>query len=134
MNYNQRNDYRVTREIALGWWKTMPRGSFLVQGIAANAKPVNPEGDTCEPTGPWVIVTRAFSDLAAVVVQPLTDNSGDWGLAVLWYDREKSALFSRLTRPLKLSRSKEAARLIRQTLLQQGGKALSEQIQMDKPA
>ncbi len=123
MNYNQRNDYRVSHEIALGWWKAMPTGHFLVQGLNSDVQPVSPADDKCEPNGPWVIVTPRYSLLAAVVTQPLKDGSGQWGLAVLWYNREKCSLFWRLLRRFKLSRSKAAAMMVEETVLRQGGVA-----------
>jgi len=118
MQYNQRTDYRVSREIAQAWWKEMPAARFSI--IDAQAEPSGTS--TAESSGPWVVSNpRRSEDLAGVVTQPLKDGSEQWGLAVLWYDREKCSRVSRMLNSRKLSLSKEAAALVGEIVLRQGG-------------
>ncbi len=120
MSYNQRTDYRVSPQVARGWWKSVQAGKFSV--IEARASTSGPSKD--DSNGPWVVSNPEHTeDLVGVVTQPLTDGSGQWGLAVLWYDRERCSLLSRVFRSRKLSRSKEAAALVGTVVLQQGGEA-----------
>ena len=117
MQYNQRTDYRVSLQIAGAWWKSVPPGRFSVidAGDAGALKD--------KSNGPWVIFNPdRTQDIAGVVTQPLNDGSGQWGLAVLWYDQEKCSPLSRMLRSRKLSHSKEAAALVGEIVLKQGGK------------
>lgn len=123
MHYNQRTDYRVSQETAQAWWKAMPSGMFSIIDAQAESS----ERRTGESKGPWVVSnSKRSADLAGVVIQPLQDGSGQWGLAVLWYDREKCSRISRALKSRKLSQSKEAAILIGDIVLRQGGMAFSE--------
>jgi len=118
MQYHQRTNYRVSREIAQAWWKAMPAARFSL--IDAQAE--HSGTSTAESNGPWVGSNpRRSEDLAGVVAQPLKDGSGQWRLAVLWYDREKCSRISRMLKSHKLSRSKEAAALAGEIVLWQGG-------------
>ncbi len=123
MNYNQRTDYKVSRDLALGWWKAISAEGFQVHGPSDNARSGILEPGVHESSGPWVVLVPGSSDLAGVVAQPLTDGSGKWGLAVLWYDREKYSRFFQVLKFFKLSRSRDAAKLIGRVVLQQGGMA-----------
>jgi len=120
MRYNQRTDYHVSPEIARKWWKSMPIGKFsVIDASAATSRTLESDSN-----GPWVVSnSKHTEDLVGVVTQPLSDGTGQWGLAVLWYDREACSRLSRMFRARKLTRSKEAAALVREIVLQQGGKA-----------
>ena len=120
MQYNQRTDYHVSPEIAREWWKSMPTGKFsVIDASAATSGTFEASSN-----GPWVVSNPGHTDdLVGVVTQPLNDGTGQWGLAVLWYDREACSRLSRMFRARKLTRSKEAAALVREIVLQQGGKA-----------
>ena len=122
MQYNQRTNYRVSPELAHEWWKEIQGERFSV--VSTNAFLANPRQYTCDSNGPWVVFPSTHvADLVGVVTQPLTDGSGQWGLAVLWYDREKCSPISRIFHSRKLSQSKEAAALVGQVILRQGGAA-----------
>jgi hypothetical protein len=132
MNFNQRDDYRVSHELAHTWWRAMPEDEFLIQvPNENNHQPAKPK-DTSRPNGPWLVLTRQRTDVAAVLVQALTDGSGQWGLAVLWYDREQCSRMTRVLRSRKLSRSKQAAVLIKNVVLQQGGASFAPPPEVSK--
>jgi hypothetical protein len=121
MNFNQRNDYKVSRELAHNWWKAIPADRFLVRVPDAHNKPIEPE-NADKPGGPWIILTPQNTDVAGVVAQALTDGSDQWGLAVLWYDKGQCSWLARTFRAAKLSRSKVAAAQIGEIVLRQGGR------------
>ena len=130
MNFNQRNDYEVSHELAHNWWKTLPQ-RFLVRVPDDNNQPAEPER-AGKPGGPWMILTPQYTDVAAVVVQALTNDSDQWGLAVLWYDKGKCSWLARALRASKLSRSQEAATQIGEIVLRQGGRAFRSPHQNEK--
>lgn len=121
MDFNQRTDYLVSRALALGWWKVIQSEDFAIQDASVpvradtSAKPGN------ESAGPWAVVARG-SMVGGVVVQSLADGSGQWGLAVLWYDSERYSPLTKVLSFAKLSRSKSAARQIGASVLKQGGR------------
>lgn len=120
MRYNQRSDYRVSPEIAWAWWKSFPSGKFLIIDARDETWGTVKDGSN----GPWVVSNpRHTEEYAGVVIEPLKDGSGQWGLAVLWYNPERCSRLLRAFRSRKLSESKEAAALIGEIVLQQGGKA-----------
>jgi len=119
MRYNQRTDYRISPEIAREWWKSVPTGKFVIIDAGSRTSGALKH----DSDGPWVVSNPEHTqDFAGVVTQPLNDGSGQWGLAVLWYDREKCSRLSRMLRSRKLSWSKEAAALVGEIVQQQGGK------------
>jgi hypothetical protein len=121
MQYNRRTDYRVSREVAQVWWKSLPDGKFVVCDASRGVPGVLKDNSS----GPWVVANPNHTEeFAGVVTQPLTDGSGQWGLAVLWYDRTKCSRLSRMLRSRKLSGSQEAAALVGKTLLRQGGEEM----------
>ena len=89
---------------------------------------VNSEGKTIapqeqsEPKGPWVILSRQESLLAAVVAQKLEDKTPDWGVALLWFDASKCSRLARFFHGTKLRFSREAALAIEAHLLNLGCK------------
>jgi hypothetical protein len=131
MNFNQRNDYRVSLELAHNWWKAMPADEFLIRVPDENNQPAKPE-DASGPNGPWLVVTPQWTDVAGVLAQALTDGSGHWGLAVLWYDGEKCSRVTRVLRSRKFSRSRQAAGLIEKVVLQQGGAVFAPPLEVSK--
>lgn len=125
MDFNQRTDYRVSRATAFEWWKEMSADGMQVHGITEEAKAEKPEQGVRRLDGLWIILNPKYSQLAAIATRPLEDASGEWGLAVLWYDREKCSRFSRMLNGSKLSRSQGAAALIGRIITQQGGQAFA---------
>jgi hypothetical protein len=121
MRYNHQTDYYISREIAETWWKSMPAETYSV----IDAYAAGDSGKRSEPSnGVWVVVNARETLLAGVVTQFLKDDSGRWGLSVLWYDRERSSGFSKFFNGSTLTQSKEAADCIGVIVRQQGGTAV----------
>ena len=135
MDYNQKTDYKVSRETAFEWWKEFSPGKFQVHGVSEGAKLTTPEEGARGKDGLWVILAREKTMLAAVAAQPLAEDFGQWwGLSLLWYDREKSSWCSKMLSPLKLSGSKEVAVTMENVMRQRGAFPISTPDQPAKPS